>query len=67
MSDKSQDTIDQEMAAYKTLGSLDQRDAVATSELSNVIDALRSDLSTKLDCETGNPIVSGAIKTLSGI
>ena len=67
MSDKSQDTIDQEMAAYKTLGSLDQRDAVATSELSNVIDALRSDLSTKLDCETGNPIVSGAVKTLSGI
>lgn len=67
MSDKSQDTIDQEMAAYKTLGSLDQRDIVATSELSNVIDALRSDLSTKLDCETGNPIVSGAVKTLSGI
>ena len=67
MSDKSQDTIDQEMAAYKTLGSLDQRDAIATSELSNVIDALRSDLSTKLDCETGNPIVSGAVKTLSGI
>lgn len=67
MSDKSQDTIDQEMAAYKTLGSLDQLDAVATSELSNVIDAFRSDLSTKLDCETGNPIVSGAVKTLSGI
>lgn len=67
MSDKSQDTIDQEMAAYKTIGSLDQLDAVATSELSNVIDAFRSDLSTKLDCETGNPIVSGAVKTLSGI
>ena len=67
MSDKSQNTIDKEMAAYKTIGSLDQGDAVATNELSNVIDALRSDLSTKLDCETGNPIVSGAVKTLSGI
>lgn len=67
MSDKSQTTIDQELAAYKMLGSLDQRDAVATSELSNVIDALRSDLSIKLDCETGNPIVSGSVKTLSGI
>lgn len=67
MSDKSQTTIVQEMTAYKVLGSLDQRDAVATNELSNVIDALRSDLSTKLDCETGNPIVSGAVKTLSGI
>ena len=49
MSNKSQETIEQELAAYKKLGSLDQRDLVATSDLSITLSAIRDDLSSKLD------------------
>ena len=69
MSNRTSDTeiIDIELSSYKTLGGLDRNAIVVSSSISQVLDAVRSDLSTKLDCETGEPVISGAISALSGV
>ena len=63
MGDKLQEIKDQEMNAYKALGSLDQNDIIATSELSSVFSAIHDDLSCKLDKRDGGEI-SGNVKLL---
>ena len=60
-------TTEIELSSYKILGGLDRNDIVVSSSISSVLDTIRSDLSTKLDCETGEPVISGAISALSGV
>ena len=67
MSNRTTEIIDLELSSYKTLGGLDRNAIVVSSSISSVLDAVRSDLSTKLDCEIGEPVISGAISALSGV
>ena len=67
MSSKSQDTVEIENQSYVEVGGLDKNDFIVSSSISAVIDSIRSDLSAKLDCETGLPIVSGTIYTTDGV
>jgi hypothetical protein len=67
MSNRTSGTTEIESNSYKILGGLDRNTVVVDSNISSVLDAVRSDLSTKLDCETGEPVISGVISALSGV
>jgi len=50
MSSKAQDTVEIENQSYVGVGGLDKNDFIVSSSISAVLDAVRTDLSSKLDC-----------------